>query len=129
MSHLNMSSALSDDGKFSTRALKGFGAQDDYQMNDQIQRNQNNRGDIGDVAIGFSTHVEISDKGSRRFAHPQYDEGVIEEEKDENSVNSPPGTIGEVHDYMSENIESNQLHRLKKNKIHGNQSVKGNKDQ
>jgi len=65
-----MSSALSDDGKFSTRALKGFGAQDDYQMNDQIQRNQNNRGDIGDVAIGFSTHVEISDKGSRRFAHP-----------------------------------------------------------
>jgi len=77
-------------------------------MNDQIQRNQN-RSDIGDVAIGFSTHVEISDKGSRRFAHPQNDEGVgpIEEENDENSVNSPPGTIGEVHDYMSENIESN----------------------
>ena len=31
---------------------------------------------------------------------------------------------------MSENIESNQLHRLKKNKIHGNQSAIGNnKDQ
>ena len=57
--------------------------------------------------------------------------GIIpEEENDENSVNSPPGTIGEVHDYMSENIESNQLHRLKKNKIHGNQSAIGNnKDQ
>ena len=57
------------------------------------------------------------------------DQEQIEEENDENSVNSPPGTIGEVHDYMSENIESNQLHRLKKSKIHGNQSVKGNKDQ
>ena len=77
-------------------------------MNEEIPRNQKNRGDIGDVAIGFSTHVEISDKGSRRFNHPQNDEGAgpIEEE-DENSGNSPPGTIGEVHDYMSENIESN----------------------
>jgi len=52
------------------------------------------------------------------------DERVIEEENDEKSV-SPPGTIGEVHDYMSENIESNQLHRLKRNKIGGNQSAAG----
>ena len=106
-----MSSALSDDGKFSTRALKGFGAQDDYTMNEEIPRQTKNRGDIGDNAIGYSTHVEISDKGSRRFAQAQNDEGGviedIEEENDENSVNSPPGTIGEVHDYMSENIESN----------------------
>ena len=98
-------------------------------MNDQ-PLHVRNRGDIGDVAIGFSTHVEISDKGSRRFAHRLNDDGVIEEENDENSVNSPPGTIGEVHDYMSENIESNQLHRFKKAVVgHGNQSVKGNKEQ
>ena len=69
MSHLNggVSSNLSDDGKFSTRALKGFGATDDYE---QIPRNARHRGDIGDGAIGFSTHVETSDKGSRRFAQP-----------------------------------------------------------
>ena len=105
MSHGNMSSALSDDGKFSTRALKGFGAQDDYTEDQEIPRTKH-RGDIGDVAIGFSTHVEISDKGSRRFAHPMNDDNIPEEEN-ENSGNSPPGTIGEVHDYMSENIESN----------------------
>ena len=45
-------------------------------------------------------------------------------EDDESGRTGPAGTIGEAHDCLSENIESNVIHRLKKGA--GNQSVKGN---
>ena len=109
--HIN-SSALSDDGKFSTKALKGYTTQDDYQ--DQLDRREG--GDM-EHTMGLSTKVEASDKGSRRFVHNPNDE-VISEVQDEyersSRRTSPPGTIGEAHEYMSENIESNVGHRLKK---------------
>ena len=68
MSTLNMNnSALSDDGKFSTRALRGFGTADDYNV-DQPIRMMSRGNDID--GTGLSTHVEYSDKGSigRRHA-------------------------------------------------------------
>jgi hypothetical protein len=83
-----------------------------------------NRGDMGD-GMGLSTMVEISDRGSRRHAH-HHNEERIDEVEDESGRTSPPGTIGEAHEYMSENIESNVIHKIK-NK--GNQSVKAAKDQ
>jgi len=55
---------------------------------------------------------------------------MIEEvEDDESGRTGPPGTIGErtigeqAHEYMSENIESNVINRVKKN-APGNQSMK-----
>ena len=62
--------------------------------------------------------MEISDRGSRRNAKRRDDE-MIEEEDDESGRTGPPGTIGErtigeAHEYMSENIESNVIHRIKK---------------
>ena len=60
--------------------------------------------------MGLSTHVEISDHGSRRMIN---DAGVmpINEEDDDESGRSggPAGTIGgdAVQDCVSENIESN----------------------
>lgn len=48
------------------------------------------------------------------------DEEVISEVEDEYARSSrrasPPGTIGEAHEYMSENIESNVVHKIKQNK-------------
>jgi hypothetical protein len=116
------SSALSDDGKFSTRALRGFGTSDlDYPINADHQIRMERRGDVGD-GMGLSTMVEISDRGSRRHAH-HHNEERIDEVEDESGRTSPPGTIGEAHEYMSENIESNVMPRIKK--AAGNQSVKG----
>ena len=73
--------------------------------------------------MGLSTMVEISDRGSRRHAH-HHNEERIDEVDDESGRTSPPGTIGEAHEYMSENIESNVMPRIK-SKGAGNQSVKG----
>ena len=81
------------------------------------------RGD-GD-GMGLSTHVETSDRGSRKRGRARNEER-IDEVDDESGRTSPQGTIGEVHEYMSENIESNVVHRLK-NQKKGNQSVKGDK--
>jgi len=120
------SSAFSDDGKFSTRARRNFGASDlDYAVDQPVR--QQNRGEFGD-GMGLSTQVEISDRGSRRHAH-QHNEERIDEVENESGRTSPQGSIGEVHEYMSENIESNVVHRLKKNKAGGNQSTKGDKGQ
>ena len=122
--HIN-SSALSDDVKFSTKALKGYTTQDDYQ--DNLGRIVG-EGEAIENTMGLSTKVEASDKGSRRFVHNPNEE-VISEVQDEyersSRRTSPPGTIGEAHEYMSENIESNVVHKLKKLK---NQSVIGQKD-
>jgi len=120
MSHMN-SSALSDDGKFSTRALRGYGPSDlDFPVIEQVARN------LVD-GTGISTHVETSDKGSRRAYHHQ-EERIDEVEEEGSGRTSPPGTIGEAHDYMSENIKSKNEHRIRQNKL-GNQSVMGAKDQ
>jgi len=63
MSHIN-SSALSDDGKFSTRAIRHFPTNDldNVPTYEQPQRFQGHTD-----GMGLSTHVETSDKGSRRF--------------------------------------------------------------
>ena len=77
--------------------------------------------------MGLSTHVETSDRGSRRHARATNEERIdgIDEVEDESGRTSPQGTIGEVHDYMSEHITSNLINR-QSNKG-GNQSVKGAK--
>ena len=76
---------------------------------------------------GISTHVENSDKGSRRAYHHQ-EERIDEVEEEGSGRTSPPGTIGEAHDYMSENIKSKNEHRIRQNNKLGNQSVIGAKD-
>ena len=70
--------------------------------------------------MGLSTQVEISDRGSRR--HPHHPNERIDEVDDESQRTSPKGTIGEVHTYMSEYIESKVV---KKGGATKNQSVKG----
>jgi hypothetical protein len=112
------SSAFSDDGQFSTRARRNFGTSD-LEYNPPIR--VGGRGEID--GMGLSTQVEISDRGSRRHAH-HHNEERIDEVDDESGRTSPPGTIGEAHEYMSENIES-KVKRHKKNKGTGNQSVLG----
>ena len=78
--------------------------------------------------MGLSTHVEISDKGSRRLRNHRNEERIDEVEEEGSGRTSPPGTIGEVHEYMSENIESNAVGKMMKKKGMGNQSVMGPKD-
>jgi len=129
------SSALSDDGKFSTRAIRGqvaseieFNAPDPHlrNMNSRLERERDDRGD----GMGLSTHVETSDKGSRRGNfHYRNEERIDEVEEEGSGRTSPPGTIGEgeAHEYMSENIESKIVQKIKAKT--GNQSVIGAKDQ
>ena len=58
--------------------------------------------------------MEISERGSRRNARQANDEIREEIEDDESGRTGLAGTIGEAHDCVSENIESNVIHRLKK---------------
>lgn len=102
MSHIN-SSALSDDGKFSTRALRGFGTSDLEYPNNTDQQIRERARDQPDGA-GLSTHVETSDKGSRRAFIHNNEERIDEVEEEGSGRTSPPGTIGEAHEYMSEHI-------------------------
>jgi len=78
--------------------------------------------------MGLSTHVETSDRGSRINARHQDEERIVEE-SNETGRSSPPGTIGEQHEYMSENIESNVHTKIKNLKGYGNQSSIGIKEQ
>lgn len=123
------SSALSDDGKFSTRALRNVGNSElEFNAPEPGNRNIRQLDDRGD-GMGLSTHVETSDKGSRRGTFNYRNEERIDEVEEEGSGRtSPPGTIGEVHEYMSENIESNIVHKIKNLKGQGNKSVVGAKD-
>ena len=66
------SSALSEDGKFSTRGQRGFGPTSDLEA-DPYEVNIPARPD----ATGLSTQVEISDRGSRRARLAEMNE-VIE---------------------------------------------------
>ena len=123
MSHIH-SSALSDDGKFSTRALRGYGPSDlEYPAAEPIRLRPD-----GDGGTGLSTHVEYSDKGSRKQTHHHHDERIVEVEEEGSGRSTPPGTIGEQHEYMSENIESHVVHKIKNNLKAGNKSVIGAKD-
>jgi hypothetical protein len=104
MSHIN-SGALSDDGKFSTRALRHYAEQENEPaVENHVRFNRGND--------GLSTYVETSDKGSRRHLFNQNEERIDEVEEDGSDRTSPPGTIGEVHDYMSENIKSNVVNKI-----------------
>ena len=103
----NNSAALSDDGKFSTRALKGYGPTSDLEENIDVGIHQRQE--------GLSTHVEMSDHGSRRHDRARGVEEIGEVlEDDEGSKNTgPAGTIGEPFDSKSENIESKAVHRMR----------------
>jgi hypothetical protein len=116
MSHIN-SSALSDDGKFSTRAIRHFPTNDDIGHTYDPQPRLD--------GMGLSTYVETSDKGSRRNQQTHNEERIDEVEEEGSGRTSPPGTIGEVHEYMSENIESHVVNRIMKKNRFGNQSVMG----
>lgn len=119
---LNMNqSALSGGDDFSTRALRGeidphFGAVDHDRFEDRA---------------GLSTHVETSDRGGRRH-QGRGEQQRIDEESNETGRSSPAGTIGEQHEYMSENIESNVLNKKdikQKYKGYGNHSSISIKEQ
>lgn len=69
--------------------------------------------------MGLSTHVETSDRGHQN-AIVTDQQRAIEEVSNETGRSSPPGTIGEQHEYMSENIESNAIHKIKNHKGYGN---------
>jgi hypothetical protein len=120
----NISSALSDDG--TTRALRGFNTSD-FDGADHMPPVRRYQGGEVDGA-GLSTQVEVSDKGSRRMGYHHNNEMIEEVEDDESGRTGPPGTIGNRtigdhgHDYMSENIESNVITKIKKGT--GNQSMK-----
>ena len=111
-----VSSALSDDG--TTRALRGFNTSDFDNTDHMPQVRRYQYGEID--GAGLSTQVEVSDKGSRRMGYHHNNEMIEEVEDDESGRTGPPGTIGNRtigdhgHDYMSENIESNVITRIKK---------------
>ena len=92
-------SAESDNDQFSTRALRDM----EFHAPEGQMRFEER--------MGLSTHVETSDRGHHNPRHR--DEERIEEESNETGRSSPPGTIGEQHEYMSENIESNAIHKIK----------------
>lgn len=107
-------SAESDNDQFSTRALRDM----EFHAPEGQMRFEER--------MGLSTHVETSDRGHHNPRHR--DEERIEEESNETGRSSPPGTIGEQHEYMSENIESNAIHKIKNHKGYGNQSSIGRKE-
>lgn len=88
----NINSSFSDDGNYHTHDDSHIGR----------------RSEEGKV---YSLQVEYSDRGKYNY----YRGAKISEEEIESET--PPGTIGESLDVMSENIESS-LHRLH-NKKHG----------
>lgn len=56
---------------------------------------------------GVSITAELSERRADHRQRPDEDEDAISERPDESdNRSSPPGTIGEPHDIMSENIES-----------------------
>lgn len=111
MSGFNLSSAYSDDGNFRSRQRQRV---DGELVNDADRRIERIHG-IDEPDTGVSITAELSDRrgGMRERAN----EDPISEQPDESDVrSSPPGTIGEHHDIMSENITShfNQLGRKAK---------------
>jgi len=77
MSHIN-SSALSDDGKFSTRAIRHF-PNTELDMGPNFEHQPRIHTADG---MGLSTHVENSDKGSRRYPLTHNEERIDEVEEE-----------------------------------------------
>lgn len=75
---------------------------------------------------GLSTYVETSDKGSRRNQYHHNEERIDEVEEEGSGRTSPPGTIGEAHEYMSENNASRPVNMVSKKSRH--MSVAGDKN-
>ena len=104
MSGIKMSSAYSDDGKTRTRLV----VTDDGLVNNMQERINRLGSQIEEPDTGVSITAELSDRRGDYRQRPDEDEDVISERPDESENRSgPEGTIGEPHDIMSENIESN----------------------
>ena len=94
-----MSSAYSDDG----------------------QRQRIRRGDdlhppmaeIVEPDTGVSITAELSDHRVRA-ERPDEDDAIYEQPNESENASSPPGSIGEKHDIMSENIKTSNLHKFGK---------------
>ena len=108
-----MSAAYSDDGRSRTRIRQ---TEDGLENNIQ-QRVDRLRSDIEQEDAGVSITAELSDRRGDFRQRPDEDENVISERPEESDArSSPPGTIGEPHDIMSENIESH-FHFRKSHKV------------
>lgn len=72
---------------------------------------------IEEPDTGVSITAELSDRRADNRQRPDEDADAISEQPDESdNRSSPPGTIGEPHDIMSENIESH-FHFRKSHKV------------
>ena len=73
---------------------------------------------IEEPDTGVSITAELSDRRGDHRQRPEEDDNAISERPDESdNRSSPPGTIGEPHDIMSENIESSHFHFRKSQKV------------
>ena len=105
-----MSSAYSDDGQTRTRIRQRNVDDHENLMNPRINA-------VEEPDTGVSITAELSERRADHRQRPDEDEDAISERPDESdNRSSPPGTIGEPHDIMSENIESHFQFR-KSNKI------------
>lgn len=102
-----MSSAYSDDGQMRTRIRDRVNDMGDSNSTTNQRINRFESG-IEEPDTGVSITAELSDGRRDHRQRPDEDAEAIYELPDESdNRSSPPGTIGEVHDIMSENIESN----------------------
>ncbi len=94
-----MSSAYSDDGQ-----RRGVRRGDD--LHAPIS-------EIQEPDTGVSMMAELSDHRVR-LERPDEDDAIRELPNESENASSPPGSIGEKHDIMSENIKTKQLHKFGK---------------
>jgi len=93
-----MSSALSDDGQRRFRRVDDLHA---------------NHSEMQEPDTGVSMLAELSDHRVR-LERPDEDDAIHEHNSDSENASSPPGSIRENHDIMSENIKTKQLHKFGK---------------
>ena len=102
MSQMNFSALSDEDLQISTKAHhRGFVTELDENKYHEL-----------------STHVENSDKGSRRNQYHHNEERIDEVEEEGSGRTSPPGTIGDPHEYMSENIKTHPVNKIKQKSRH-----------
>ena len=98
--NMNISSAYSDDGQTRTR-IRQRDVGDHENMMHRLGSG------IEEPDTGVSITAELSDRRGDHRQRPDEDDDAISERPDESDArSSPPGTIGEHQDIMSENIES-----------------------
>lgn len=98
----NMSSAYSDDGNQRHRVRRG----DD--LNAQMS-------EMHEPVSGVSITAELSDHRMRHFERPEEDmeqSAIYEQPNESENASSPPGSIGEHHDIMSENIKTTNFKKF-----------------